>query len=161
MSRLDRITHNLRDTVDHLAEGWQEIWQMARNAITRFTPAKDDQSHPLRHASSRWGLLSAELRETEESLEIMLESPGMTPGDFNISVDEDSLRIQGTKQYANERSDGRFHITERAYGSFERVIPLPCMVDEASANASYKDGVLRIELKKHQSQKPRRITVNG
>ena len=160
MSTFDRISNNLRDTVDHLAEGWQEMWNKARNAITRFTPTgKETENHPLTLNSSRWGVLSAEMRETDDSLEIRLEAPGMDPSDFDIRVDHQSLHIRGSKQYESDREDGRFHITERAYGSFERVIPLPCQVEDDSAVAKYKKGVLELELQKHKSLKPRRITV--
>lgn len=160
MSTLDRLTSNLRDTVDHLAEGWQELWQKARNAITRFSPAKEDDDHPLGRHSSRWGVLSAEVRETGDSVEVFLEAPGMDPDDFDIQVIRDQLLVRGSKQYASDRKEGRFHVTERAYGSFERLIPLPVEVDEAGASAHYRKGVLELTLKKHASATPRRIAVN-
>ena len=37
MSNLNQITHNLRDSVDDLAEGWQQLWNKGKNAITRFS----------------------------------------------------------------------------------------------------------------------------
>lgn len=160
MSALDRLTSNLRETVDQLAEGWQELWQKARNAITRFTPQDRTDTHPLNVSGSHWGVMSAELRETDDRIEILLEAPGMEPGDFNIQVDKQALLVRGSKHYASDRKEGRYHITERAYGSFERVIPLPCPVDEASATAHYKKGVLEINLTKHPSLQPRRIKVS-
>ena len=159
MATFDKLTHNLRDTVDHLAEGWQEIWQQARNAITRFTPGQDE-NHPLTRTSSRWGVLSAEVRETEDAIEVLLEAPGMNPEDFDIQVNRDQLLIRGSKQYASDRKEGRFHVTERAYGRFERLIPLPVEVDEDKASAHYRKGVLELTLHKHASATPRRIAVN-
>jgi len=159
MSAIDRFTHNMKETVDYLAEGWQELWRKARSAITRFTPNDAADNHPLNVNASHWGVMSAELRETENTLEILLEAPGMVPADFDIQIDHESLHIRGSKHYASDRKSGRYHITERAYGSFERTIPLPCQVEEESASASYKNGVLELTLQKHKSLKPRRIKV--
>lgn len=156
MSGLDKLTSNLRDTVDHLAEGWQEFWHKARAAITRFTPGEEVPVH-----SSRWGVLSADMRESGDHIEILLEVPGMDADDFDIQVDRGALRIRGSKQHATDRTEGRYHITERAYGRFERVIALPCPVDEDSASADYRRGVLEISLTKHHAERPRRIVVRG
>jgi len=161
MSNLNQITHNLRDSVDHLAEGWQQMWNKGKNAITRFTPrpADDSAQSPIR-LSNRWGVLSAELNETASKITIMLEVPGMESDDFDIQIDKSSLRVSGHKAYASDKNEGKYFITERAYGQFERVIPLPCEVDDDGAEASYKKGVLELTLQKHRSAKPRKITVS-
>ena len=158
MSTLDRLTSNFRDTVDYLADGWQELWNRARNAITHFTPqGHNGSNHPAK--TGRWGVLSVELRETESEVEILMEAPGMSSKDFDIRVEEQSLHIRGSKHFADERTEGHYHITERAYGSFERVIPLPCDVDENEAKASYTRGVLELTLPKHKALQPRKIEV--
>lgn len=160
MSGLDRITHNIRETVDHLAEGWNEFWHKARAALTHYTPTHNDNELPAAQPS-RWGVLSADMRELDDKVEIQIEAPGMNAADFDIQVDHQLLRIRGQKHYQNERKDGRYVITERAFGSFERAIPLPFEVDGDSASASYEKGVLVVTLNKHASAQPRRITVEG
>ena len=159
MSTLDKISHNLRDTVDQLAEGWQEFWQRARSAIIRFTPTENHEAHPLGRTGGRWGVLTAELRETNDSIEVHLEAPGMNAADFDIQVHNQSLRIRGSKSFSDNREEGHYHITERAYGRFERIIPLPAEVDDKTAVAHYNKGVLELSIKKHASAQPRRITV--
>ncbi len=154
MAGLDRLTHNLKDTVDQLAEGWQEIWHKARNAIIRFIPGDDHD------AGSRWGVLSADMHEKSNTIDVMLECPGMETDDFDITVEGSVLRVRGTKAYTNDRTEGHFHITERAFGRFERTIALPCEIDENSGTASYKGGVLHLSFEKHQDATPRRITVD-
>ena len=42
MSTLEHLSHNLREGLDSLAEGWQHLWQKTRQAITRFTPSDDE-----------------------------------------------------------------------------------------------------------------------
>ncbi len=160
MSALERLSSNFRDTVDYLADGWQELWNKTRNAITRFTPAREESvNQVLATSASRWGVLSAELRETDSAVEVLLEAPGMDSKDFEIRVDHRALHIRGSKHYAKDRTEGHYHITERAYGSFERIIPLPCEVDESAAKATYRKGVLQLELPKLKSAQPRRIEV--
>jgi HSP20 family protein len=46
-----------------------------------------------------------------------------------------------------------------AYGSFRRVVPLPVAVKAEEARASYKAGVLRVELPKAEAGKRRAIVV--
>ena len=156
MSTLDRLTNNFRDTVDYLADGWRELWTNTRTAITRFNP-QESASQTLATNAIRWGVLSAELRETTEAIEVELEAPDAK--NFEVKVEHKALHIRGSKQFSNDRNEGHYHITERAYGSFERVIPLPCEVDEEQAKATYKKGVLELVLPKHRALQPRKIVV--
>ncbi len=157
MASWDHIAHNVRDTLDHVAEGWQELWQKARHAITPFTPSGDSSTLPAKRTS--WGVLSAEMKETENALQLSIEAPGMESGDFNVRVEGQVVYVSGTKSYSSQRDEGHFHITERAYGSFQRAIALPCDVDDAKSEASYKHGVLEISLPKTRAAQPRRIAV--
>lgn len=157
MAAWKNITHNARDTIDHLAEGWQELWQKARNSITHFSPISDGSTPPARRNS--WGVLSAEMQETDKSLHVAIEAPGMDSGDFNVRVEGKVLFVSGTRTYGDQRDEGHFHITERAYGSFQRSFSLPCDVDDSKATASYTRGVLAIELPKSSATQPLRIAV--
>ena len=159
MSRFEILTSSLRESLDSLADGWQELWQKARNALTRFSPFQDEsgETHPMPVHTSRWGVMSAELRETDDSVEVQLEAPGMAKEDFDIDVDGRYLSIRGRKHYHADRREGRYHITERAYGSFERILPLPC--DVLPGTAKYDAGVLSISLPREHKTATRRIAV--
>lgn len=158
MSTLGRFTDTVRDTLDVLAEGWQEIWNRARTAITRFTPSSEDEGKDVR--VNRWGLLSAELHESEDSISVALEAPGLSKDDFEIFVSDSTLIIRGRKSASSTRKEGHYHITERAYGHFERAFSLPCGVEQAGVTANYKQGVLSINLPKSAAEKPRIIAIN-
>ena len=47
MSTLEHLSHNLREGLDSLAEGWQHLWQKTRQAITRFTPSDSDAAEKI------------------------------------------------------------------------------------------------------------------
>ncbi|MCB1643848.1 MAG: Hsp20/alpha crystallin family protein [Pseudomonadales bacterium] len=161
MNTLEQLSHNLKETLEGLSEGWHHLWQKARSAITRFTPFPADQEkmQPIATRVSRWGVLSAEVFESADELEVQLEVPGMASADFAVTVDKQLLSVRGEKRYQNDRRDGRYHVTERAYGSFERIIPLPVRVRDDAARARYHDGVLTITLPKAETEKTRRIPV--
>jgi len=157
--------------MDNLAEGWQHMWRKARHAMTRFTPASPGNAEAqanqrdgssgkeISTSPNSWGLLSAEVSETDKNIVVQLEAPGMNSDDFVITVDNLTLSIRGEKQYQQERDEGRYHISERAYGRFERLLPLPARVSGNDVKANYRQGVLSITLPKAQASSSRRIEV--
>ncbi len=155
MTTFNRISDGVAASLDALAEGWQELWNKAGHAITRFTPSSDDKST----GNNRWGLLNAELHEGANSITIELEAPGLQKQDFEIFVSGQTLVVRGSKQSSRQHSDGHYHIAERAYGRFERLLPLPTEVDEEHTKANYRNGVLTIELPKSQKATPRVIAI--
>jgi len=84
----------------------------------------------------------------------------MAEADFDITVVDNVLYIKGEKKFEKEVEKGDYTVRERAYGHFERVIPLGYEVDPDSAKATYKHGVLRIEINKSEQHKRRKIKVS-
>ncbi len=156
MATLNKLSDSVRESLDALAEGWQDLWNKARHAITRFTPSSEDEAI----SSNRWGLLSAELHEGADDIAVEIEAPGLKKEDFEIFVDGQILIVRGTKQSSRERTKGHYHISERAYGRFERQLPLPIEVDEGGTKASYRNGVLSVTMPKSKAASPRVIKIN-
>jgi len=121
----------------------------------------DDRDTQEQHAlrSSGWGLLPAEVLDEEDRVRVRLEAPGMKKDDFNLTVLDNCLLVHGEKRLEDERSHGRYRVTERAYGAFERSIPLPAAVDSDRAEARYERGVLSVELPKSAPERRRRVSV--
>ena len=105
-------------------------------------------------------MLPAEVFETGSALGVQFEAPEVMCGDFQMSVNQQLLSNQGKLDSSAERNEGTYQLTKRAYGSFERVITLPCRVDDAKAMAQYRDGVLHIALPKKSNGQLKRILVN-
>jgi len=97
--------------------------------------------------------------DDDDKVVVRLETPGMDRGDFDLQVTHNHLVIRGEKRIARERTEGRYHVAECAYGRFERAIPLPEEVEAGKASASYKNGVLRVALPKSASRRTKKITV--
>lgn len=165
MSTLEQIGHGLGRAWDSLAEGWTQLRDRAGQAITRFSPsAKQGEIETLderiMRQASRWGIVAAEVSETDDMVRVRIEAPGMDADDFDISVVDDFVVIHGEKQFEREEKHGRFHLMECAYGSFERAVPLPAPVDDRGAKAKYRRGVLTVQLPKHETTRARRIEVH-
>ena len=152
MFSTEPLRDGLHNAWDSLAEGWSHLRQRAGQALTRFTrdtrgeviTAEDN----LADRSTRWSLLAAEVTEHDNELMVKLEVPGMDAGDFDIEVVGNDLRVSGEKQVERRGKVGRYHVTERAYGRFQRVIPLPVEIDDSAAKADYRRGVLTVTLVK-------------
>ena len=164
MSTLDQIRHGLNNTWHSIAESWQQFSERAGQALTRFNPihrSENAESVPVQieRNASRWGLLAAELHEDDENVYVKIEAPGMETNNFDIQVIDNTLVIRGEKRVQHERNEGRYHLMECAYGSFERAMPLPSYVNDKEAEASYKKGVLNITLPKTSHKASSRIDV--
>ncbi|MBK6658803.1 MAG: Hsp20/alpha crystallin family protein [Proteobacteria bacterium] len=166
MSGIEEIKRGLSRAWDSVAEGWRELTQRASEAITRFNPVhrsdeQDLEQRQLLAASSRWGVLAAEVRLEDDAVKVSLEVPGMDPDDFRIDVVDDLLVVRGEKRIERRTERGQYHVLERAYGSFERAIALPVAVDENHASANYERGVLHLSLPRAAHTRARKIPVRG
>lgn len=97
--------------------------------------------------------------EGEHSFTITAELPGVAKEDVSITIENGVLTIAGEKKREEEHKDKSWHRIERVYGSFQRSMTLPKGVDGDRADASFKDGVLTIELPKTEQAKPKTLKV--
>jgi HSP20 family protein len=162
MATLHQLREGLNEAWDTLVGGWQRLYRRAAGAITRFSPGEQGatrdnagEGRDIAVRSAGWGVLAAEVFDDDDTIVVRLEVPGMEKGDFNVQVRDNYLVVSGEKQVERERSAGHYHVTECAYGSFERTIPLPEDVDGGHTRATYSNGVLRVEMQKLESR-PRR-----
>ncbi len=166
MPTLEKVRRRTARVLDNVAEGWGRLWDRARTAITRFTPKKHaDGLQPSGSewlpATPGWGVLGAEVKETDREIVVRLEVPGMEADDFDIQVIDDALVVRGEKRWQRSDTEGRYHLLECAYGEFERVVPLPRPVDDSHARAKYRRGVLSVTLPIAKAYQRRRIEIAG
>lgn len=89
-----------------------------------------------------------DVSETNDSIHVAAELPGMKEEDVEVTLSHGNLVIQGEKRAEKEDKQESYHRIERSYGAFHRSIPLPTEVDDQHVEASFKDGVLNIVLPK-------------
>jgi HSP20 family protein len=87
-----------------------------------------------------------EVFERDGKLVVRADLPGMTPDDVRIEARDNALIIEGERQEERREERGDMLVTERSYGSFYRIIPLPEGVNPEGARAKFDNGVLEIEM---------------
>jgi HSP20 family protein len=103
---------------------------------------------------------AVDVYETDHSVVLKAELPGVDPKDVEARVEDGTLYLQGQRKFENEVKDEHYHRMERAYGSFTRTFGLPKSVDSDKVTAAYKDGVLTLTLPKREEAKPKTIKIN-
>lgn len=83
----------------------------------------------------------------------------MEKEDCRITIENNMLYLSGEKRFERERNESTYHIMERAYGAFQRTIPLPRNVDTDKTEASYKNGVMTVRLPKMGGNKAKTIPL--
>jgi HSP20 family protein len=109
----------------------------------------------------RGGFPALNVAGTTDSAEIYAFAPGLDPASINVQVERGVLSISGERSSAlpGEEGETSVHLNERFAGRFHRVINLTDDLDPNAVQASYRDGVLHISIRRREAAKPRRINV--
>jgi HSP20 family protein len=100
--------------------------------------------------------------EDDKAYHVTAELPGLSEKDVEITFADNTLTISGEKKEEKEVKEENYHRRERSFGSFRRSFTLPAEVDEEKIIASFKDGVMTIDLPKSTSaqKKAKKITIS-
>ena len=109
-------------------------------------------------APARTYVPATDIYETETALTIVMEMPGTSKDDLDVSVEADVLHVNGRVSF--DKYEGLQPVyTEYNIGHYRRSFALTNKVDQAKIRAEIKDGVLTLVLPKAEEAKPRRIAV--
>lgn len=103
--------------------------------------------------------LAVDIQETDDALIVVGSVPGIKPEDVAVDVRNGVLTIKAESKEEHETTEGTWHRRERRIGRVYRSVTLPASVDESKAEATLKDGVLRIQLPKDGGEDKHRIPV--
>jgi HSP20 family protein len=99
-----------------------------------------------------------DLYQTSDNVVAVVEVPGMSKEDIDISLHDGMLSIAGKRQ-STSGDEENAERTERFSGKFRRSITLPTRVEAGKVSATYKDGILTITLPKAEEAKPKKVEV--
>jgi len=102
-----------------------------------------------------------DVHETKEGFQLQVELPGVKQEDIQVSIVGDTLTLKGERKRETEVKEDHYHRIERSYGTFQRSVVLPSVVDPNRVKATYRDGVLQIQLPKKEEAKPKEIKVEA
>jgi HSP20 family protein len=97
--------------------------------------------------------------EDEHAYHISAELPDVTGEDVKVVVREGTLTIKGERKHEAKQEGKKYHLVERAYGSFQRSFSLPKDANGEKVSADFKHGVLNVTVPKREEVKPREIEV--
>ncbi|MCB1743962.1 MAG: Hsp20/alpha crystallin family protein [Gammaproteobacteria bacterium] len=106
--------------------------------------------------SADWSPYVDVIEDDKEYL-IKVELPEVAREDVNVQVHEGVLTISGERKL--ERDDKKRHRIERFYGRFMRSFTLPEDVAADGIEATHKDGMLYLHLKKQVKVEPKAINI--
>lgn len=101
--------------------------------------------------------LPLDVYTTADEIVIVASMPGLTPEEVDVSIDGDTLTIQGELRPPLENVDYLFQ--ERAYGPFARTLTLNVPVKAEEAEAVFENGELTLTLPKAEETKPKVIEI--
>lgn len=97
--------------------------------------------------------------EENDHIIMKAELPGVEKDKIAIDVDGRVLTIKGERSSDNETKEDGYTIRECVHGKFERAFTLPTETDTERITAEYKDGVLRLNIPKPATTKPKQIAI--
>jgi HSP20 family protein len=97
--------------------------------------------------------------EKDDTLFLRAELPGMRKEDIDLRIENGVLTLTGERRRDEVLTRATGHRLERMYGTFTRSFTLPTTVDAGRIAASYRDGVLEIQLPKSEASKPKRVEI--
>lgn len=98
--------------------------------------------------------------ETDEGVAVQVDLPGVKKDDVSVEVKNNLLTIQGVREVETDISEERYYRRERTCGTFQRSFALRNPIAPDSIKASFKNGVLTIQIPKPEEDRPRKISVN-
>jgi HSP20 family protein len=87
---------------------------------------------------------TVELRQSGNNLVIHADLPGLTENDVKVEATDEGLAIYGERRREHSSDEGGWHHSERVYGRFYRLIPLPESAKVEEAKANFRNGVLEV-----------------
>jgi HSP20 family protein len=145
---MTRYTIHQRPDLTNLQTQLHRIFE----PFARFAAQEDEDL-----VSGTW-VPPVDVAETQEKILVRAEVPGLKQEDIQIEFENGLLTIRGERKH--EKVEGvTWHRVERVYGNFSRSFTLPRTVDAEKIAATYREGILEIEVPKKEEAKPKNIRI--
>jgi HSP20 family protein len=135
--------------------------------MTRFDPFRDMNDYfkgfmlrPVFQGLDAEPDIKLEISETDKAYTVKADVPGVKKEDIQVSIDRNEVSISAeVKQEKEEKEGNKLVRSERYYGKQYRSFTLAHDVDEAKADAEYKDGVLKLTLPKKAGAETKKLAI--
>lgn len=103
---------------------------------------------------------AVDVYENDTAIVVKAELPGVDKDHITVDIEGRILTLAGERKSENETKEKNYYRRECSYGRFERSFTLPEGVDPDAVKAEYKNGVLKVEVPKPESQQHKQISVH-
>ena len=157
-ARVPDVWQSFRSDMDRLFDRFA-----GRFGLPAFRRMFDTEPAGWSETSFGFSAPAVDVTEDDKAYKITAELPGLDEKNIDVAVLGDTLTLKGEKRFEKDEHDKNRHMSERAYGSFQRSFALPDGVDLDKITANLEKGVLTITLPKTaQAQKQqKKIEVKG
>lgn len=118
-------------------------------------PVSVDETTP----SVRGLVPAADIAETEKSVEIHLDMPGVKADDIDVKLEGNVLTITAERKAEATTEKKGWIRQERSFGRFTRSFTLPAALEGTTPEAAYRNGVLTLSLPKKEEVLPKTVKV--
>lgn len=132
---------------------------LARFAFTPRFPTFWRDVEMFETAAPRTLTPSADVFETDKSVELHLDMPGIAPEAIDVKLEGNQLTISAERKNEKAPDDKGWIRRERNQGTFSRTFTLNETLEGTSPEASYRHGVLIVTLPKREAAQPRSFKV--
>jgi len=108
---------------------------------------------------ARYYVQNTDIYETDDTLTVVMEIPGVEKKDVDVNIENDVLRVEGRLDFTKYEGLEPLY-TEYNVGHFARAFTLSNKIDQQQIAAELNDGVLTLTLKKAKEAIPRKIAIN-
>lgn len=123
-----------------------------------FTDFEDILVEHLPSFAQGWGY-NVDMYEDNDNVIVEMQVSGVKPENMDIEVNDNILRVIGSREEEKEKKGKHFFRKEIQHGSFERTLILPVEVQAENAQATFEHGVLKIVLHKEKNQHAHKIKI--
>ncbi|MCB2222979.1 MAG: Hsp20/alpha crystallin family protein [Actinobacteria bacterium] len=104
-------------------------------------------------------LPSVDVLDRGDDLVIRVEVSGVTAEDIDLTIEDRTLTIAGSRTFEYDTDEGAVHRREIRTGSFERTLVLPEGINPEEITASVDNGILEIAVPRRPEVLPRKVKV--
>lgn len=139
---------------------WQPVrdWSPLGAEIDRFFDSFFQTRGGDANGQRRW-VPAMDLVETDDSLVLKADLPGLSEDDVKVEVNDNMLTVSGERRAEHEHERDGYHRVERSFGRFSRSVTVPEGIDEDKVTATFNDGVLEVRIPKPEERKPTQIKI--
>ena len=139
---------------------WQRRWDPFRE-FQREVGRLFESLEPAQHWRVARGVPPINLYDAGEKYILTAQLPGVGPDEVDLSITGETLTMRGDRKRPEGVSEESYRRQERQFGRWARTVTLPDRVEADKVAASFRNGILTVNLPKSEAAKPRQINVTA